>query len=312
MIVQDILYNARALIDEYNTGGVINPSSDSDMKELETNGIVFVNMGLREAYKKDDYYKTMEVSHKRMPNLLGDMSQFNKVDFIGIDQVYPDTMAGVVGAKAYYVEPDSDYTIYIQEYDGATWNTIDTITGTTDAPVRLKGSITPTDDSYPIQMVMSGTTFYRHQNRCLFSYPYKDNAIPEFRPWIPIELPEDFAELVEIIDEYPEREQNKDGNYKQEGRKTFYINYFYEGTLRFIYHPFPQEVTTVNDVVYLNNPQAVEFVNNFVAARMATIENPSLVNFYESKANEIMFELTKSGPASEETITDVYWGNNYG
>lgn len=312
MNVQDILYNARALIDEYNTGGVINPSSDSDMKELEANGIVFVNMALREAYKKDEYYNTFEVSHNRMPNLLGDLSQFNKVDFIGEDQVYPVTGAGVVGAKAYYVEPDSDYTIYIEEFNGVSWDTLDTITGTTDVPVRLKGLITATDPSYPIQMRMSGTTFYRHQNRCLFSYPYKAIGIPEFRPWIPIELPDDFAELVEIIDEHPVRQRAKDGNYKQEGRKTFYINYFYEGTLRFIYYPFPTQVTDVTDEVYLNNPQAVEFVNNFVAARMATIENPSLVNFYEAKANELMFELTKGGPASEETITDVYWGNNYG
>lgn len=311
-IAQDLLYNARSLIDEYNTGGVVNPSSDSDMKELELNGIRYVNMALREVYKKSNEYKTIEISHKRMPNLLGDLSQFNKVDFIGVDQSYPISGAGVVGATAYYVEPDSDYTIYIEEFNGTVWNILETLTGVTDVPVRLKGLIIPTDKSYPIQMRMSGTTFYRHQNRCLFSYPFKASAIPEFRPWIPTELPDDFGELVEIFDEHPERQLTKDGNYKLEGRKTLYFNYFYDGTLRVIYYPIPVEVTVGTDEVFLPNPMALEFVNNFVAARMATIENPSLVNYYESKANELMFELTKKGPASEETITDVYFGGNYG
>jgi hypothetical protein len=51
VLVQDILYDARALIDEYNVGGVIISPDETDMKALEQNGIRFINMALREVFK---------------------------------------------------------------------------------------------------------------------------------------------------------------------------------------------------------------------------------------------------------------------
>jgi len=311
-IAQDILDSAKGLIDELNVGGVKIPSTDSDMQALEYNGISYINQALREVYRESKSFNTLEVSNKRIPNLLGDLGQFNKVDYIGVDQVYPPTGLGVVGAKAYYVEPDSDYTIYIEEYSGGVWSILETITGVTTVPVRLKGLITPTDSNNPIQMRMSGTTFYRHENRCLYSYPFKADSIPEFRPWIPVTMPDDFGELDEIIDEHPVRQYNQDGNYKWEGFNKLYINFFYEGTLRVIYNPTPTVVTAGTDVITLPNPIALEFCNNFVAARMATTENPQLVNYFEEKANELMFKSSRTGPASEESITDVYFGGHYG
>jgi len=311
-IAQDILDSSRGLIDELNVGGVKIPSTDSDMQALEYNGISYINQALREVYRESKSFQTLEVSNKRIPNLLGDLGQFNKIDFIGTDQVYPENGLGVVGAKAYYVEPDADYTIYIEEFNGSAWVILTTLTAVTSVPVRLKGLITPSDDSYPIQMRMSGTTFYRHENRCLYSYPFKSDAIPEYRPWIPITMPSDFGELDEIIDEHPVRQYSQDGNYKWEGFDKLYINYFYEGTLRVIYNPTPTIVTLGTDTVILPNPIALEFCNNFVAARMATTENPQLVNYFEQKANELMFKANKTGPSSEEAITDVYFGGNYG
>jgi hypothetical protein len=161
-------------------------------------------------------------------------------------------------------------------------------------------------------MRFSGTTFYRHQNRCLFSYPFKTGSIPEYRPWIPKTMPDDFGELDKVIDEHPTRQYSIDSQYKWEEFDTLYINYFYEGTLRVLYNPKPPTVTLATDTVTLPNPISQEFVNNFVAARMATTENPQLVNYFEEKANELIFKSTRSGPASEEKISDVYFGGNYG
>ncbi len=307
MIAQDILYNARALVDEYNIDGVVISSDTDYIKALEANGIRYINMGLREIYKDSKYFKSFEISNDRIPNLLGE--QFNKVDFTGVDKNYPESENGVVGAKAYYFEVDSDATVYIEEYSG-TWDTLETINIVTSVPSRNKGVITPTDDSYPIRMRFSGTTFYRHQNRCLFPYSFK--VIPDYRAWIPVVMPDDFAEINEVICEKPVRQYGQDPDYKQEGFNELYINYFFDGNLRVVYSVQVTEVTASTDTVLLPNPIAIEFLNNFVAARSAMKFNPVLSNFYEQKANELLFKAQDSGPASEESITDYYFGGNYG
>ncbi len=309
MIAQDILYNARALVDEYNIDGVVISSDTDYIKALEANGIRYINMGLREIYKDSKYFKSFEISNNRIPNLLGDLSQFDKVDFTGVDKNYPENENGVVGAKAYYFEVDSDATVYIEEYSG-TWDTLETINIVTSVPSRNKGAITPSDDSYPIRMRFSGTTFYRHQNRCLFPYSFK--VIPDYRAWIPVVMPDDFAEINEVICEKPVRQYGQDPDYKQEGFNELYINYFFDGNLRVVYSVQVTEVTVSTDTVLLPNPIAIEFLNNFVAARSAMKFNPVLSNFYEQKANELLFKAQDSGPASEESITDYYFGGNYG
>ncbi len=310
VIGQDVIKDARALIGEYSNNGTVISSDTDYMKTIETDGTRFINMGLREVFKDSSYLKSFEISNNRIPNLLGDLSQFNKVDFTGVDKSYPENSVGVVGAKAYYFEVDSDATVYIEEYDGSVWNVLETINIVTDIPSRNKGPITPTNNDYPIRIRFSGTTFYRHQNRCLFPYSFKN--IPDYRPWIPVELPEDFGEIDEVVCEKPERQYGQDPNFKQEGFGELYINYFFDGNLRVIYSPQVTELQTLDDSVVLPNPIAREFLNNFVAARLCNKFNPILTNYFEDKSNELLFKAQSKGPASEESITDVYFGGGYG
>lgn len=308
LTVQSVVNNARALIDEYVVDGVPISSDTNYMKSLQANAILYINMGLRTIYKDSKNYKTFEISNKQIPNLIG--TQFNKVDFIGDDKNYPDD--GVVGAKAYYFEVDSDATVYIEEFNGSVWNVLNTINVVTDVPNRQKGLITATDQSYPIRIRFSGTTFYRHQNRCLFSYPFKASAIPDYRPWVPIELPEDFGEIEEVIVERQVERYENMPNYKMEGFNEMYINYFFEGDLRVIYSVQVTEVTQLTDSVILPNPIALEFLNNFVAARSAFKFNPAVADFYAVEADKLLFQAKDHGPAQEEQITNVFNGGYYG
>lgn len=308
VIAQDLMNDARALIGEGNVEGVPISSDTGYMKTLQTDGINFINMGLREVFEDSEYLKSFEISNDRIPNLLGDLSQFNKVDFTGEDKSYPEL--GVVGAKAYYFEVDSDATVYIEEYSG-TWDILETINIVTDEPSRNKGAITPTNVNYPIRIRFSGTTFYRHQNRCLFPYSFKN--IPDYRAWIPVTMPDDFASIDEVVCEKPVRQYGQDSDFKQEGFGELYINYFFDGTLRVIYNVQVTPITALTDSVILPNQIAREFVTNFVAARLCNKFNPVLTNYFEEKANELMFKAQSKGPSSEESITDVYFGgNNYG
>lgn len=312
MIAQEYIYDARALIDEYNTGGAINSPTDPDMQELTQNALRFLSMAVGEIYDDSQKFKEFPIVNKKIPNLLGDSNPLEIIDFIGEDQHYPPSKGGVVGAKSYFFTLDSDATVLIREYDGATWNTLETLVLTPTQETDYRGVITPTDTSYPIEIVFSGTTHYRHYNRCLYSYPFKSDAIPDYKAWLPFDMPDDFGMLCEVVKQYPYENYSQGSDFKWEGRKRLLINYRYEGTLKVIYKPIPVQITDVNDEVEVYNPKAQQFLRFFVAAKLATTENTDLVNFFEGKANEMKFEALKGQPASEEKITDVFYENNYG
>ena len=305
MLVSDILIDVRALIDDAYTEGVLN--APDDVADVEANGIRFINMAVQEIYAESQTFESYKIVNKRIPNLLGDLNQFDVENFIGEDQHYPSTEAGVVGAKAYFFTLDSDATVLIREYNGTSWDTLETLTITTDTETDYKGLITPSDASYPIELVFSGSTFYRHLNRCLYSYPFKASAIPDYKAWVRYEMPSDYGELDKIITEYPERQYQIDGTFKWEGFSTLAVDYFYDGTLTVIYKPTPEQITLATQTIDINNPTALQFVRFFTAAKLATTENTDLVNFFEQKASELKYEALKGQPATEEAIQDVYF-----
>ncbi len=305
--VQNIVYDARSVLNEFNKDGQI--TANKNITTLETDAVRYVNMVNKELYKEHNRTSTHEISHKRVPNLLGELSNFDSIDYIGTDQVYPTDGQGVAGATAYYFEVDDDATIYVEELVGGSWNILDTITVTgVTAYSDYKGLITPASSDNPIQLRFSGSTFYRHINRCLYSYPFKSTNIPDYRPWVKETMPSDFAELIEIIDEYPTRQYKKDPNYKWEGYNELYINFYYEGNLRIIYNPYPGELTALTDTVTLNNPLAEQAMTYYVASRIAADVNTDFVGFFEQKGNELKFEAKKQQPNAEQDINNVYLG----
>lgn len=70
MTVQDLLYDARALLDEYNEDGVVIPPTD--VASLESNGLRFINMGLQEIYLYARYYTTYPISQTPTEQQLAD------------------------------------------------------------------------------------------------------------------------------------------------------------------------------------------------------------------------------------------------
>lgn len=61
--MQDLLYDARALIDDYNTNGVVN----TDTSESDSNCIRYANMGLNEIYPYARYFLTHEITQDPTP-----------------------------------------------------------------------------------------------------------------------------------------------------------------------------------------------------------------------------------------------------
>jgi len=60
MLVSDLLYDARSLLDDYNSGGIVTPESET--AETDANGLRYVYMGLCEIYPYARYYKTHSIT----------------------------------------------------------------------------------------------------------------------------------------------------------------------------------------------------------------------------------------------------------
>jgi hypothetical protein len=302
--VKSLFMKARALLDEYSDDGSLIP--DADVIDLQQKTIPLADMAQKELYKTGKLYKTLEFTMKPAQNMLGLLSNFNIVDFIGIPQYYPNE-SGIAGAKAYYFEADGEGIVTIEEKQGASWVAINTINipATITSLTPFKGQIAPIASSNPIRLVFNGTTHYRHVNRALYAFPFAVGKIPDYRPWIRITMPSDFRSVDAIVEEYPERQYSRSINYKWEGFKDLYINYFFEGNIRVIYKPIPTTLTTINDVLEIDDITAQAIVY-YVAARLAPFENKELVTYFESKFLELKIESQTETPMAAQTIIDVY------
>ena len=310
--VRNLFLKARVLLDEYIDDGVIIP--EADVIDMQGKSILLADLAQKELHKIGKLYNTFEFANKPAPNLLGLFSNFDIVDFIGTAQYYPNS-TGIAGAKAYYFEADGEGTVKVEENQGGVWTTLVTVTipNTVTSPTAYKGLITPVSSTNPIRLTFDGTTHYRHVNRCLFSYPFASTKIPDYRPWIKLTMPSNFQSRDQIIEETATRQYVNSVSYKWEGWKSLYINYYFEGNVRVVYKPVPVTLTTIDDVLEIDDITAQGIVY-YIAARLAPFENKELVNFFEGKFGELKLENTRAQPSTEEQIIDVYsgtWGGGY-
>jgi len=310
--VRQLFLKARTLLDEYSDDGVLIP--ESEVIDMQGKSILLADMGQKELYRIGKLYNTFEFYNKPAPNLLGLFSNFDIVDFIGTPQYYPSA-TGIAGAKAYYFEADGEGTVKVEENQGGVWTTLTTVTipNTVTSPTAYKGLITPVSSTNPIRFTFDGTTHYRHSNRCLFSYPFASTRIPDYRAWIKLTMPANFQSRDQIIEETATRQYVNSFSYKWEGWKSLYINYYFEGNVRVVYKPVPVTLTTIDDVLEIDDITAQGIVY-YIAARLAPFENKELVNFFEGKFGELKLENTRVQPSTEEQIIDVYsgtWGGGY-
>lgn len=304
VIVNKLFLDARALLNTYSEDGVL--IADADVIDLQLKFVRFADMAQKELYKSGRLYKTFEYANTPAPNLLGDYSNFDIVDFIGEVQYYPAS-GGVYGAKSYYFEADGEGTVTIEENRNGVWTTIKTIniSSTVTSLTPFKGSISPLSNSNQIRMKFNGTTHYRHVNRCLYSYPFSESKIPAYRPWIKIQMPSDFKSIDQIIEEYPVMQYSVNPNHKWEGFKDLYINYGYAGNIRIIYKPVPKTIASINDILEIDDITA-EAITYYCAARLAPFKKKELVQFFEDKYNELKFESKTNNVNCSTEIVDVY------
>ena len=117
----------------------------------------------------------------------------------------------------------------------------------------------------------------------LFSQSFETLAdIPNYRPYVPFEMPDDFFLLKTINCEAPNRQYTTLGNYYWQGQKTLMLDYFNSNQVIVNYFAYP---TTIDD----SSPdtqeleldaEAVELIPYYLAAYLKNDDELNLsVNF---------------------------------
>lgn len=296
---QQVFEIAMAFADEIDTTGSINPTNTADYR-VRTPGIL--NAIQAELIKIGDMYKTFEITNKPIKSMFGLITGFDYMEFKGQEVI--KEAAG--SAKAYYFEVDGECTVYVEDYT-TQWNTLATITPTAINDFEaFKGIVTPTPGATKSRIRFTGEYRYLITNYALFDIPLSPTKVPDYRPWIKKELPQDFKSIDQVITEYPERQYSKDNNYKMEGKRDLYINYYYEGNMRVIYRPIPTAITDMTDTLEVDDITARTLLPYALGMELFKDENEALYNHFYRRYNDLKILGMTKQPAIEEKIINVY------
>ncbi len=299
--VQQVFNITMDLIDERLDTGIINPT-DTLSYSVKTPGLLTLLQ--TELIKQGDLFSTYEISNKPIESMLGYMSEFDVVQFLGTELSYE--CEGSV--KAYYFEVDRVGTVYVEDYNG-TWNTLATIvtTYTASSFTAYRGVVTPSVGATQSRLRFTGDYYYLSVNRAMFSVPFALAAdVPDYKPWVKYQMPLDFKSVNEIIEEYPNQQYGQDSAYKWEGRRDLYINYFYVGKVRIVYRPAPLILTALTDSLQVDDVTARTLLPYGLAAHLMLEENSATASFFNGRYEELKRDAAKKPPSSTEMINNYY------
>jgi hypothetical protein len=298
---QEVFEITMDLIDERLETGVI---SESDTKSYNVKTPGLLTLLQAELVKQGDIYSTYEISNKPIENILGFRSNFDIQAFEGEELTFEANKP----AKAYYFEVDNDATVYVEDFNGA-WNTLATInaTPTKGGFTAYKGIVTPSNGATKSRLRFGGTYYYRTVNRSLFNVPLASSDVPDYRPWVKKQMPDDFKSVNEIIKEYADQ-YSQDASYKWEGKRDLYINYYYNGNIRIVYRPIPSVIATLTDTMQVDDITSRTIIPYGLAAHLLLTENPDSANYFQERYEELKYNATQPQPTSEEQITNLYGG----
>lgn len=294
--VLDVFTKARALLDEYTDDGAVIP--DAEILDFKSRAIVYADMAQKELFTLGNYFSNYEFTRKPIQNLVAE--NFEKHEFTGDTQYFPSESG--VEAKSYYIEADGTHTILVQELEAGTWSTLETNSATVTQMTAYKGNLSLSTSGNKVRIVVSGTNWYQFQNIALFEYSF--DTVPDYQPWVKFSMPSDFASVESYIIESDKRYVEAI-DYKWERFKDFYVSWWFDGTVRINYRPFPTTITDISDTFEIDDPSA-SAIAYFIAAKLATSEQQNLVNYFEQKFDQLKYELNYNRPAREQEIQDVY------
>lgn len=307
MIVNDLFNRSLALYDEISKTGLPDASKTADYKARCP---YLVDMLQKELLNASELSKIYEIAQSPIPNMLGYISGFDIQEYKGKELIFEANNNEYGGVKAYYFEVDGPGTAYIEDYNGQ-WNILATINfnPATSGFTAYKGIVTPTNGATKSRIRFTGTYFYRTVNRALFNYPFAQDKVPDFKPWVKIDLPSDVKTITQVITEFPDRQYAKDSTYKIENNgntSQLYINYYYVGKVRVQYKPVPATITSINDTIEIDDITAQAIAYGLCKWWAASEQNNYVESLCTQKFQELKAESRIKQPVTAEQIIDLY------
>lgn len=310
---KNIFDKAISLIDELSDSGVV---QDAQVREYKSRAPYLLDMWQKEMAKSGDLFKTFEYACTRKKNLLGDLNHYG---IIKENNGETDTYSAT-GVNCFYVEVDGNCSISFTENGNAVsgkysfnggeetdfTETINiTVPENTKTFLPIRGILTTFGGV--VTMAISGTYYFRHNNRALC--PYKFNSalmVPDFKPWYKISMPSDFKSKSQIIDEYPSWQYSESTQHKWEGKKDLYVRFGYEGLIRIKYVPVPEEITNLDQTLEVDDITAQSGAFYLAEHFALADQNETLAETCSRKFRELKMESMISTPLTPTEIKDVY------
>lgn len=310
---RNIFDKAISVIDELSDNGTVN---DTQVKEYKNRAPHLIDMFQKEIARNGDLFKTFEISCFRKKNLLGDLNHYGIIiENNGESQPY-----SAIGANCFYLETDGDCTVTFTEngapvsgtyiFNGGAETAFAgtfsvTVPNGTTSFLPIRGVLTTSGDN--VTMTISGTYYFRHNNRALSDRKCKSALdVPDFKPWVKVTMPDDFKSRTQMINEYSPWQYEEGGNHRWEGSKDLYVLFSYEGIIRIKYIPVPAEITSLDQTLEIDDISAQAgayyLAEHFAMADMMDDLAVTCRNKYKELKKEAMFKA----PLSNSEIIDVY------
>lgn len=310
----EIFNQSIAILDELSDTGTI---IDSQIKDYKYRAPYLLDLWQHEMARNGDLFKTFELSCYRKSNLLGDIAQMGIIKENNAEsQAYT-----VTGAHCFYLEVDGDCTITFTEGGAAlagfysfNGGTATAHTGTiaitvpagTTSFLPVKGTLAAAGGA--VTMTISGSYYFRHNNRALSPYKYSAaTKVPDFKPWYKITMPTDFKSRSQIISEYPNWQyQEGSSSIKWEGANELYVLFSYEGLIRIKYIPVPTKVTALTQTLEVDDVCATSGAYYLAEHFAMADQNSELAARCKEKFRELKIDSMVKTPLQPSEIKDIY------
>jgi hypothetical protein len=279
---------ALSLMAEYSVDGVLTP--DGDNADYLNRMNRFADISQKEIAQVKKIHSKFSISQNPIKSQIGLLKGFEIQQRLDKDIVYE-----FYKTKSYYFEVDNVATIYIEENVSGVWTVLQTINNTAKRQFTShKGLISASNPNNQIRLRFSGTYPYNIRHIAMYEYSFPTvEDVPDYIPYVKYQVPSDFMELQKVIQTTETRQYREMIDYYWEGKRTFVVNYYYNGQFDIHYYRYPTPITkdTPDDYEFEVDVEGQEAIPFFLAARAIMDENQTLaiqlLNEYQVKISRL-------------------------
>ena len=256
--------------------------------------------------------KRHDITHYMPYNQLG-RREWNEMQIHRDDDI--SFMA--LGSRAYSFQVGDSAVIYIEEEINSVWTILATINHTSatgQGYTSYKGKITASSTENNVRLRFSGDYFYPFRWVALFEENFEtDDKVPDYQPYVPYVMPENFFELNKIVFTHPYEVNEEYSRYKysKEDVDRIYLGFdWYEtGEFSIYYYAYPDVIpdnATDEYVINLNDeliPLLILKVASLLQIDENTYMSEILAQDYAIAYNNLV--ETKQDNLSSELVHNV-------